>query len=143
MGNLTSQDETLISYLIIFVTAAIAIAIGIGMMVANNLLGRVGAFIHNGRKVDNEVKKRDIYECGVSYKGDARTSLFSVKYYVLGIIFLLFDVDVVLLYPWSLIYKKLIQNGMGLFLLVDMVIFLILLLVIYIYLRMRKALDFD
>jgi NADH:ubiquinone oxidoreductase subunit 3 (subunit A) len=79
--------------------------------------------------------KEDTYECGVETEGDA-LGQFHVRYYVVALLFVLFDVEAVFLYPWAVAYRQL-----GLFAFVEAVIFIAILLVGYVYAWRRKALD--
>jgi NADH:ubiquinone oxidoreductase subunit 3 (subunit A) len=79
--------------------------------------------------------KEDTYECGVETEGDA-LGQFHVRYYVVALLFVLFDVEAVFLYPWAVAYRQL-----GLFAFVEAVIFIVILLVGYVYAWRRKALD--
>jgi NADH:ubiquinone oxidoreductase subunit 3 (subunit A) len=79
--------------------------------------------------------KEDTYECGVETEGDA-LGQFHVRYYVIALLFVLFDVEAVFLYPWAVAYRQL-----GLFAFVEALIFIAILLVGYIYAWRRKALE--
>ncbi len=84
--------------------------------------------------------KMDVYECGVPPMGDAR-GRFSVKFYLVAILFLLFDVEAVFFYPWAVVYKKFLTvNG---FILFEMLFFVFILLVGYVYVLKKGALDWD
>ena len=79
--------------------------------------------------------KEDTYECGVETEGDA-LGQFHVRYYVIALLFVLFDVEAVFLYPWAVAYRQL-----GLFAFVEALIFIAILLVGYVYAWRRKALE--
>ncbi len=81
--------------------------------------------------------KAAAYECGMPPVGDARLR-FSVKFYVVAMMFILFDVETVFLYPWAIIYRDL-----GLFGLVEMLIFVVILFIGYIYVLKKGALRWD
>jgi NADH-quinone oxidoreductase subunit A len=85
-------------------------------------------------------KKYDTYECGVPYEQDAKQQ-FSIRYYLIAIIFLIFDVEVVFMYPWIITFKNYIAKGP--FILLEVALFILLLLGGYFYLRMRNALDWE
>ncbi len=98
------------------------------------------ALVATSRFVGRRIKypqKFTTYESGMQPRGDARTR-FSVKFYLVAILFILFDIEVVFLYPWAVRYKTL-----GLFGLVEMFIFLIVLLVGYFYILGTGALEWD
>jgi len=77
------------------------------------------------------------YECGEVPVGDTRVR-FNIRFYVVALIFLLFDVEVVFLFPWALVYKDL-----GWFAFLEMVVFLGVLLVGYAYVWRKGDLDWD
>jgi NADH-quinone oxidoreductase subunit A len=85
-------------------------------------------------------EKMRSYECGFDPSGDSRHR-FSVKFYIVAMLFILFDVEVVFLYPWAVTFKDFAKQGQGPFLMVEMGIFLGILLVGLIYVYARKALD--
>lgn len=82
-------------------------------------------------------EKLSPYECGVQPVGDARGK-FSVKFYLIAILFIIFDIEVVFLYPWAVIYRKLKLFG-----LMEMGVFLLILLVGYYYLIKKGALKWE
>lgn len=77
------------------------------------------------------------YECGVPPINDARER-FSIRYYVIAMLFLVFDVEVVFLYPWAVNFDRL-----GLFGFVEMMIFIFILLVGYVYAWKKEALEWE
>ena len=77
------------------------------------------------------------YECGIRPTGDAREP-FSVHFYMVGLIFILFDIEAIFLYPWALVYHDLKVFGF-----VEMLLYIIILLVGYIYLWKKGALDWN
>lgn len=90
--------------------------------------------------VKKNTMKMAVYECGVPPMGDAK-GRFSVKFYLVAILFLLFDVEAVFFYPWAVVYKKFLTvNG---FILVEMLFFVLILLVGYIYVLKKGALEWD
>jgi NADH-quinone oxidoreductase subunit A len=92
-----------------------------------------------GPKKPNK-KKMSVYECGVPPIGDARRRV-SVKFYLVAILFLLFDVEGVFFFPWAVAYKKYL--AVNAFILVEMVFFVLILLVGYIYILRKGALEWD
>lgn len=89
-----------------------------------------------GRRIDYP-EKTTTYESGMEPRRDARERT-PLKFYLIALLFILFDIEVVFLYPWALQARKL-----GLFGLVEMGIFLLLLLVGYFYILGSGALDWD
>jgi NADH-quinone oxidoreductase subunit A len=77
------------------------------------------------------------YECGEAPLGDTRVR-FNVRFYVVALIFLIFDVEVVFLFPWATVYRQL-----GWFAFVEMLVFLAILLVGYAYVWRKGDLDWD
>jgi len=81
--------------------------------------------------------KNSPYECGVEPVGDAR-GRFSVKFYLVAVLFILFDIEAVFLYPWAVSFRMLGAYG-----LIEMVLFIAILLVGYIYLLKKRALEWE
>lgn len=85
------------------------------------------------------------YESGMPILGDARER-FSVKFYLVAMLFIIFDIEVVFMVPWAVAFfqarEKIIPLGMGL-VLADMVVFMVILAVGYVYAWKRGALQWD
>src|SRR5512134_290273 len=81
--------------------------------------------------------KAEPFESGNPPKGDARIR-FSVRFYLVAMLFLIFDLEVVFLYPWAIYFRQL-----GLFGLVQMGIFLTILTIGYVYVWKKGALEWD
>src|SRR4028118_1421642 len=81
--------------------------------------------------------KSEAYECGIDPVGDARLR-FSVKFYIIAMLFILFDIEAIFLYPWAVMF-----NQLKLFGLMEMFAFLGFLVLGYIYLWKRGALEWD
>ena len=81
--------------------------------------------------------KMEPFESGNPPKGDARIR-FSVRFYLVAMLFLIFDLEVVFLYPWAIYFRQL-----GLFGLVQMAIFLTILTIGYVYVWKKGALEWD
>jgi NADH-quinone oxidoreductase subunit A len=80
------------------------------------------------------------YECGKDPVGSARER-FSVKFYLIAMIFILFDIEVIFLVPWAAVYRALAVQGMRAFVYLEMMLFVGLLLVGYIYVVKKGAFD--
>ena len=82
------------------------------------------------------------YECGKDPVGSARER-FSVKFYLIAMLFILFDIEVIFLVPWAVVYKSLASQAadMRLFVYLEMMIFILLLLAGYIYVVKKGAFD--
>lgn len=89
-----------------------------------------------GPKSSNPAKAEP-FESGNPPKGDARIR-FSVRFYLIAMLFLIFDLEVVFLYPWAIYFREL-----GMFGLVQMAIFLGILTIGYVYVWKKGALDWD
>jgi len=89
-----------------------------------------------GQKKKSETKLMP-YECGIDPVGTARQR-FSIKFYITTMIFILFDIEALYLYPWAVIYRRL-----GVFGLVEMGVFILLLLVGFIYVWKKGAFEWD
>lgn len=83
--------------------------------------------------------KYDSFECGLEPtpqpSGGAR---FTVKYYVTAMLFIIFDIEIVFLYPWAVSFDKL-----GLFAVIEMILFVVVVFVAYLYVWRRRGLDWD
>jgi NADH-quinone oxidoreductase subunit A len=97
------------------------------LIVASTLVG----------KHKHSPEKDQAYECGMKPTGDAREP-FSVHFYMVALIFILFDIEAIFLYPWALIY-----NDLKVFGFVEMLLYIMILLVGYIFLWKKGALDWN
>jgi NADH-quinone oxidoreductase subunit A len=77
------------------------------------------------------------YECGEDAVGDSWVR-FNIRFYVVALIFLIFDVEIVFLFPWALVYKQL-----GMFAFIEMMVFLAILLVGFAYVWAKGDLEWD
>ena len=102
-------------------------ALAAGLLTASYLLGN---------KIRNRVKDTP-YESGIVPTGDARQR-FSVKFYLVGMLFILFDIEAIFLYPWVVVYRDLKMFGF-----VEMLIFVILILSGFFYIWKKGALDWS
>ena len=115
------------TYFPILLQGVLAVAVAGGALVASQLLGH---------RVKNKVKDLP-YECGITPTGDAR-GRFSVKFYLVAMIFILFDIEAVFLYPWVVVYRDLKLFGFF-----EMLIFVLLILVGFFYVWKKGALDWS
>ena len=81
--------------------------------------------------------KMSSYECGVEPQGDARARV-SIKFYLVAVLFILFDIEAVFLYPWAVAFRQL-----GLYGLIEMLLFIAILLIGYVYVIKKKALEWQ
>jgi NADH-quinone oxidoreductase subunit A len=89
-----------------------------------------------GRHVRTPEKDQP-YECGIRPTGDAREP-FSVHFYLVALVFILFDIEAIFLYPWALVYGDLKLFGF-----VEMLLYIMILLVGYTFLWKKGALDWN
>ena len=80
------------------------------------------------------------YECGIPPESDAR-GRYSVRFYIVAMLFVIFDVETMFLIPWAILYRGWVALHQGLFALVSMVLFLGILLVGYFWLYKKGALE--
>ncbi|MDE2392423.1 MAG: NADH-quinone oxidoreductase subunit A [Cytophagales bacterium] len=114
-------------FLPIFVQLAAALAFIVATMVATHSLG----------PKRHSKKKDDAFECGIESIGDARTPI-SVKYFLVAILFVLFDIEIVFMYPWAVNFKHLSWNGFY-----EMLVFMGLLLVGFLYVLKKGILKWE
>jgi len=117
----------LFDYVPILILVVLAALFAGGSIVLSALLGP--------RRPDAE--KLSPYECGVEPVGTARER-FSIKFYLVAMLFIIFDMEIVFLYPWAVVYKQLKLFG-----LVSMGTFLLILLVGYFYVWRKGGLEWD
>jgi NADH-quinone oxidoreductase subunit A len=115
------------NYLPILVFIIFAFAFAIGALILSYLV--------RPNKPDPE--KLSPYECGIPPMMDARER-FSIRFFIIAMLFLLFDVEAVFLYPWAVVYNKI-----GLYGFVEMMLFIGILLVGYIYAWRKGALEWE
>ena len=82
--------------------------------------------------------KLEAYECGIEPTRQPQGIRFPVKYYLTAMLFILFDIEIVFLYPWAVAY-----DNLGAFGLVEMVLFIVTVLVAYAYVWRRGGLEWD
>ena len=114
-----------------FVPVALMFLVALGFvvttMVATHLLGP-----RRKTKI-----KLDSFECGIEAHGNARLP-FSIKYFLVAILFVLFDVEVIFMYPWAVNYRELGMKGV-----IEVFSFIALLLVGFYYMMSKKALKWE
>jgi len=111
----------------------VLLQVAIAMAIAALMLGL--SFIL-GKRVRNRVKDMP-YESGIVPTGDARHR-FSVKFYLVGMLFILFDIEAIFLYPWAVVYREL-----KMFAFFEMLIFIVLILCGFFYIWKKGALDWS
>ena len=80
------------------------------------------------------------YECGEVPEGSAWVK-FNIRFYIIALVFIIFDVEVVFLFPWAAVYQSFIASGNGLLVLIEMLLFVIILTVGFAYVWIKGDLD--
>ena len=80
------------------------------------------------------------YECGIAPESNAR-GRYSARFYIVAMLFVIFDVETIFLFPWAILYRSLVVAHMGAFALISIFVFLGILLVGYIWLYKEGAFD--
>lgn len=116
------------------IAVIIILAIGLGFLVVllGNLFGPRRKTLRKGMP----------YESGMKPYGEAIRRI-PVKFYLVAVLFILFDIELVFFVPWAVVFRKFIEIGMGGFLLIEMAVFLIILLVGYAYAWKKGALEWE
>ena len=123
-------DNYFVRYLPLLIHYLIAGALATGMVLLSWIIGY--------RRPTRA--KLSPYECGMTPVGDARER-FSVKFYLVAMLFILFDVEAVFLYPWAVILKDLKAMGQGIFAISEMFVYIAIVLVGFFYIWKKGVLD--
>ena len=124
------MEGQLIQYLPVLILLGVAVAFAVGNLIISKLVGK---------RAKSNPTKDSPYECGMLAEGEG-SSRMSVKFYLVAMVFILFDIEVVFLFPWAVVYKDMLgQNADLIF--GSMISFLGILLVGYIYALKKKAFD--
>lgn len=126
------ESSQLDQYIPVLILAAVAFAFAIGNLVTSVVLGKLGK--------RNKIKDTP-YECGMLPEGSGNSRM-SVKFYLVAMLFILFDIEVVFLYPWATVYKDLLADPITKDLILgSMISFLGILFIGYIYAVKKGAFD--
>ena len=117
-------------YIPVVLLGIVAVGFAVGTLVASVVVGK--------RSRPTRIKDT-AYECGMLPVGDGNTRL-SVKFYLVAMLFILFDIEVVFLYPWAVVYREMLSKNAGL-ILGSMISFMGILFVGYIYALKKDAFD--
>ena len=117
-------------YLPVLLQIIVAIGFAVSALLVSALLGKTG---HRTPTKDTP------YECGMIPQGEAQPR-FSVKFYLVAMLFILFDLEIVFMYPWAVVYKEAIVHSSAIFW--SMLSFIAILMVGYVYALKKGALDF-
>src|SRR5437016_3572996 len=129
-GSKVPPVDQELQYIPVLILALVAVAFAFGTLCVSVLVGKVGK--------RNRIKDTP-YECGMLPIGEGNTRM-SVKFYLVAMLFILFDIEVVFLYPWAVIYREMLKENGGL-ILGAMVSFMAVLFVGYIYAVKKHAFD--
>ena len=130
MSGLELLLEYLTKYFPILLFIFIALAFGIVTLLLSYLV----------QSKYPEPEKLSAYECGSEPFSDARMP-FPVRYYIFAMLFVIFDIEVIFLYPWAVVFNDI--NKVSVIGLVEMLIFIALFLVAYVYAWRKGALEWD
>ena len=117
-------------YLPIFIFLAIAFLFPIAALLVAKLI----------RPDSPDVTKLEAYECGIKAASNSR-GRYTVRFYIVAILFVIFDVETIFLFPWAILYRSWVVAHMGAFALISMFVFLGILLVGYVWLYKKGAFD--
>jgi len=95
-----------------------------------------------GPKPKNSDAKNSTYECGIDVQTTGHSKI-SVRYYLTAILFILFDIEIIFMYPWAIAYGDFIDEGQGLYMLGAMGVFLLIFIIGLIWEIKSKALEWD
>ncbi len=94
-----------------------------------------------GRRPTNKIRLMP-YECGVD-PADSPRKRFSVKFFMVAMVFLLFDVEVTLLFPWAALFKSFVAEGLGVLIFIEGLMFIAVLVVGWLYVVRKGALKWE
>lgn len=117
----------LMDYIPVLIQIGLALGIGAAVLIFSQLLGQRGP---------RNRFKDSAYECGLPPEGGADAARFSVKFYVTAMLFILFDIEIVFLIPWVLVYRDFLAQNLPI---LTPVLFFILLLVAGLVYEMKKG----
>jgi NADH-quinone oxidoreductase subunit A len=123
-------DNQLLQYIPVLMLGIVAVLFAGGTLLVSVLVGKRGK--------DSPIKNT-AYECGMLPVGDGSARL-SVRFYLVAMLFILFDIEVVFLYPWAVIYRAMLARHAGL-ILGSMGCFMFILFIGYVYALKKGAFD--
>jgi len=124
------DDSQLTQYIPVLILGVVAVVFAFATLLFSVLVGKLG----------KRTRIKDTaYECGMLPVGDGNTRL-SVKFYLVAMLFILFDIELVFLYPWAVIYKSMLATNANM-IFGSMLTFMAVLFVGYIYALKKRAFD--
>jgi NADH-quinone oxidoreductase subunit A len=126
----SAKKEPMIrEYIPVLLQAVVAVGFAAGALIMSVLLGKSGLRTRT---------KDSAYECGMVAQGEAQPR-FSVKFYLVAMLFILFDLEIVFMYPWAVVFREAIVHSQVIFW--SMLSFVSILMVGYVYALKKGALD--
>ena len=119
------------NYLPIFIVFIVAAGFTFVSLIATHLIGP---------RIKNPVKMMP-YESGVDPVGETRIR-FSIRFFLIALLFIIFDIEIVFLYPWAVVFKDFLSNS-GAFIFFEMVVFLAILVFGFVYVWRNGALEWE
>ena len=123
------QEDVILGYLPIFIYLIVVAFIGSALILASALVGRKNP----------SAEKLSTYECGMAPIKDARRRL-DIRFYLIAMLFIIFDIEVVFLYPWAILFDRFEPMIFGF---IEMVFFVAVLLLGYVYVWRKGALNWS
>lgn len=124
---MTSQPNYMVNYLPIAIQLVLALGLSVVLVVLSRLVGW-----HRKSRI-----KGLPYECGMMPRGDAQHR-FSVKFYLIAIVFILFDIEAVFLMPWAVVFRDLKMKGF-----VEMMVYMVIVLAGFYYIWAKGVIDWN
>lgn len=119
---------------------ALPVLIVVGLAAAMAALFLVLSYVLGPRKPSE--LKATIYECGIPVRGTVQIRFF-VRFFLVALLFLLFDLEAVFLYPWAILYKGMLESGRAAFALGEMGVFVGILVVGFVYVWKKGGLEWQ
>jgi len=123
------QEDVILGYLPIFIYLIVVAFIGSALILVSALVGRKNP----------SAEKLSTYECGMAPIKDARRRL-DIRFYLIAMLFIIFDIEVVFLYPWAILFDRFEPMIFGF---IEMVLFVAVLLLGYVYVWRKGALNWS
>ena len=131
------NDGQALQYVPVLILFLVAMGFAFGTLLVSFIVGNL---VNKWRRKDQPIKDT-AYECGMLPVGEGNTRL-SVKFYLVAMLFILFDIEVVFLYPWATVYRQMLADAATRnMILFSMLSFLGILFVGYIYALKKKAFE--
>jgi len=125
-------DQLFKDYLPILILLVVATGLAFLVVILGHILGP---------RRDTKLKLMP-YESGMNPIGPAVRRM-PIRFYLIAVLFILFDIEVVFFLPWAVVFSQYVRNGQALFILLEMFLFIIILLVGYIYAWKKDALEWE